>query len=149
MTNGGNGQFSVEAWIYQYPYLNGGSGIVALGYGNGGEQFVLDTGATGGALRFFVRNAAGTASLANSTFVPTTSPGWHHVVGVCDEASGQVRLYLDGVLLATGNITAGSGILSSSMPMTIGARQSATATRPIMTISSLASSTKSRFTTEP
>lgn len=123
-TNGGNAQFSVEAWINQYLYLNGGSGIVALGYGNGGEQFVLDTGASGGALRFFVRNAAGQASLANSSFVPTTSPGWHHVAGVCDEAGGQVRLYLDGALVASGSITPGSGILSSSLPMTIGARQS-------------------------
>src|SRR5205814_1487331 len=38
-TNGGNAQFSIEAWINQYLFLNGGSGIAAVGYGNGGEQF--------------------------------------------------------------------------------------------------------------
>jgi len=32
---------------------------------------------------------------------------------------------MDGVLLATGNITPGSGLLSSSIPLTIGARESA------------------------
>ncbi len=98
---------------------------MSLGYGNGGEQFNLDTGGTGGALRFFVRNAAGTVSAATSTYIPANDGKWHHVVGVCDESGGHVYLYLDGALTASGNITAGSGLLSSSMPMIIGARESA------------------------
>jgi hypothetical protein len=124
-TNGGNAQFSVEAWINEYLFLNGGNGIVALGYGNGGEQIVLDTGGAGGALRFFVRNAAGTAIGATSSYAPANDGKWHHVVGVCDEAGGQVRLYMDGTQLASAAITPGSGLLSSSLPLTIGARESA------------------------
>lgn len=127
--NGGNAEFSVEAWINEYLFKNGGNCIVALGYGNGGEQFVLDNGGTTNTLRFFVRNAAGTVSAAGSSFVPTDSL-WHHVVGVCDEAAGQVRLYMDGALLGTATITPGSGILSSSMPMTIGARESGNSSPP-------------------
>jgi Concanavalin A-like lectin/glucanases superfamily/Immunoglobulin I-set domain/Immunoglobulin domain/Domain of unknown function (DUF2341) len=125
VTNGGNAQFTIEAWITQYLYLNGGSGIIAVGTGNGGEQFVLDTGASAsGALRFFVRNAAGTVSAANSSFSPKNDVLWHHVVGVCDEAAGHIYLYLDGVLLATGNITPNSGLLAATAPLSIGARQS-------------------------
>jgi hypothetical protein len=128
--NGGNAEFSVEAWVNEYLFLNGGNCIVAVGYGNGGEQFVLDTGATSsGYLRFFVRNAAGTVSSANSTALITDST-WHHVVGVCDEAAGQVRLYLDGALVGTGSITAGSGLLSETLPLSIGARESANANPP-------------------
>ncbi len=124
--NGGNAEFSVEAWFNEYLFLNGGNCIVALGYGNGGEQFVLDTGnGTAGGLRFFVRNAAGTTSTASTSYVPANDGRWHHAVGVCDEAGGHVYLYMDGVLVGTGAITAGSGLLSSSMPLTIGARESA------------------------
>lgn len=129
--NGSNAEFSVEAWFTEYLYQNGGNCIVAIGYGNGGEQFVLDTGAgSTGALRFFVRNAAGTVSSASSSYVPNNDGLWHHAVGVCDEAGGHVYLYMDGKLLATANITAGSGILSSSMPLSIGARESGNSTPP-------------------
>lgn len=124
--NGSNAEFSVEAWITQYLYLNGGDGIVALGYGNGGEQFVLDTGnGSGGGLRFFVRNAAGAVSSASVTTAPANDGQWHHLVGVCDEAGGHVYLYVDGKLAATGSIAPGSGLLSSAMPLSIGARESA------------------------
>jgi hypothetical protein len=123
--NGGNAEFSVEAWVTEYLYENGGNAIVALGYGNGGEQFVLDTGAgTTGTLRFFVRNAGGTVSSATSANKLANDGLWHHVVGVCDEAGGHVYIYLDGTQVGSAGITAGSGILSSSTPLSIGARQS-------------------------
>ncbi|MGH7977862.1 MAG: LamG-like jellyroll fold domain-containing protein, partial [Limisphaerales bacterium] len=125
--NGSNAEFSVEAWIQQVGFstANPGNCIVSRGYGGGGEQFVLDTGATAsGDLRFFVRNAAGTASGASSTVNVNSDGLWHHVVGVCDEAGGHVYLYLDGSLIASGTITPGSGLLASTMPMTIGARES-------------------------
>ena len=86
---------------------------------------MLDTGnGTGGAVRFFVRNAAGTSINANTTNVIANDGKWHHVVGVCDEAGGHVYIYLDGVQAGSAAITAGSGILSSAMPLTIGARES-------------------------
>ena len=109
--NGGNAEFTVEAWFNEYLYsATLGDAIVAVGYGNGGEQFVLDTGnGPSGALRFFVRNAAGTVSAANSTYVPANDGLWHHVVGVCDEANGAISLYMDGNLVGSGSITANSG----------------------------------------
>jgi hypothetical protein len=125
--NGSNAEFSVEAWVteYEYPIPPGGNAIVALGTGGGGEQFVLDTGNTSlGDLRFFVRNTAGTVSSAGSTNYLKNDGYWHHVVGVCDEAGGHVYLYLDGNQVASGTIAAGSGILSSTTPLSIGARQS-------------------------
>ncbi|MGA2245972.1 MAG: DUF2341 domain-containing protein [Verrucomicrobiota bacterium] len=123
--SGGNAEFSVEAWMTEtFPYVNGNA-IVALGYGNGGEQFVLDTGNnTAGDLRFFVRNAAGTVSSAGSTAFLENDGLWHHVVGVCDEAGGNVYLYLDGNEVASASITPGSGLLASTTPLSIGARQS-------------------------
>jgi hypothetical protein len=122
---GGNAEFSVEAWVTQYFYETNGDCIAGVGYGNGGEQFVLDTGNTGsGALRFFVRNAAGTVSAANATNLLSNDGKWHHVVGVCDEAGGHVYLYLDGAQVANAGITAGSGLQASSMPLSIGARES-------------------------
>lgn len=122
--NGGNAEFSVEAWVTQYFYQGGGDCIAGIGFGNGGEQFVLDTGGANGSVRFFVRNAAGTTSGANPTNTIANDGKWHHLVGVCDEAGGHVYLYLDGVQVASAGITAGSGLLSSSMPMSIGARES-------------------------
>ncbi|HTB85183.1 MAG TPA: DUF2341 domain-containing protein [Candidatus Sulfotelmatobacter sp.] len=123
--NGSNAELSVEAWVTQYQYLNGGNGIVTLGWGNGGEQFNLDTGNTAsGYLRFSVRNAAGTSYGAGSTKSINNDGLWHHVVGVCDEVNGHVYLYMDGALLASNSIPAGSGLLASTTPLSIGARQS-------------------------
>jgi hypothetical protein len=123
-TNSGNVEFSVEAWVTQYFASFGGNGIVTLGFG-GADQLLLDTGATAsGFLRFGVRNAAGTSFLANSGVSIANDGKWHHVVGVCDEAGGHLYLYLDGVQIATGSITPGTGLLATSQPLTIGARES-------------------------
>ena len=123
--NGSNAEFSVEAWATDYIANNNTNAIVALGNGGGGEQFVLDcgNGATG-TLRFFVRNAAGAVSGANSTIQIGNDGLWHHIVGVCDEAGGHVYLYMDGNLIGSGNITPGSGVYNTSVPLSIGARQS-------------------------
>ncbi|HEV2435520.1 MAG TPA: DUF2341 domain-containing protein, partial [Verrucomicrobiae bacterium] len=124
--SGGNAEFTVEAWFNEYLYnATSGNAIVAVGYGNGGEQFVLDTGATtAGDLRFFVRNAAGAVSPASSTYAPANDGLWHHVVGVCDEANGTISLYMDGTLVGSGTITPGSGVWGATAPLSIGSRQS-------------------------
>ena len=70
--------------------------IVTKGYLNG-EELNLDEGAPGADLRFEVRDAVGTAFNANSAINAGTATGWHHLVGVCDEANGSVWLYVDGV----------------------------------------------------
>ena len=125
--NGSGASFSVEAWVNggYGQYTNGG--IVALGYGNGGEQFALDTGAANHDYRFFVRNAAGTPIAANGTNAPGDN-AWHHVVGVCDQPNGQVYLYVDGIQTASAAIGATSGLLNWTGPLSIGARQTGSGT---------------------
>ena len=100
-------------------------GLVAKG-GFGQEEFALDDGGSGGTVRFMVRNAIGGAPAAPSTAISTLQLGghdtWHHLVGVCDESNGVINLYVDGLLVAQGSITKGSGVLAdASFPITIGA----------------------------
>ena len=80
--------FSVEAWVDGFPQTKD-AGIVSRGFGNGGEQFNLDTGSDSGSThqyRFFVRDAGGGTHSATSTVVPNST--WQHLVGVCDESNG-------------------------------------------------------------
>jgi hypothetical protein len=123
--------FTVEAWVSGY-IQSSDAGIVALGWGNGGEQFDLDTGANGGtpthAFRFLIRDASGNSHSVSSSVVTTTSPSlgpWYHLVGVVDEISNQnMTLYIDGVNVGTAPIPSGSGILPSTNLLTIGSRMS-------------------------
>ena len=120
-----NGEFSVECWLLEQIVMND-AGIVSLGYGNGGEEFAMDVGGNDPAhdLRFYVRDAAGPAFGAVSSFSPYTDAAWHHVVGVCDEASGKVLLYIDGTNAATpAAIPVKGGILNAVQSLAIGARQ--------------------------
>lgn len=121
----GNAAFSVEAWVNGIAQTND-SGVLTKGTGAGGEQFNLDCGSGSHAFRFFVRDAAGGAHLANTIVTPNGK--WHHLVGVCDEARGKVTLYVDGSSAGQGTITAGSGLLATSNPMTVGSRQSGAGT---------------------
>jgi hypothetical protein len=114
--------FSVAVWVNGVSSQPAnGSGIVAKGYGGGGEQFCLDALNTPKCFRFFVRDASGNTHGYTSTF--PLDGLWHHVVGVCNETNGTVSLYIDGLLAGQGSITAGSGILSSSDPVSIGSRK--------------------------
>lgn len=122
---GSNAEFSVSAWINGTGFQQtANAGIVTKGYFYG-EELTLDEGAPGNCLRFSVRNAAGTVFSANSSINANTASGWHHLVGVCDEAKGVVSLYVDGVLTGSVAIPASSGITNSSaVPLVIGARAS-------------------------
>ncbi len=122
-SSAGNSAFSVEAWVKGNAQTTD-AGLITKGTGGGGEQFNLDCGSGSHAFRFFVRDSGGGVHLANGTIAPNGN--WHHLVGVCNEASGFVVLYVDGVSNASGTITAGSGILGSTNAMSIGSRQSGT-----------------------
>lgn len=110
--------FSIEAWVNGTMASYDG-GIVTKG---SPEQFCLDTGGSGHAFRFFVRDASGSARVASSTNV--LDGAWHHLVGVCDQANGAVLLYVDGMLSASNSIGTQAGIKSSSAPVSIGSRPS-------------------------
>jgi hypothetical protein len=131
----GSVTFSVEAWVNGYSQTKD-AGIVSKGYGNGGEQFDLDTGShvtingqTTYNFRFLVRDASGATHTVNSTIAP--NPGaqvWYHLVGVCDEMNSNVTLYVDGAVAGTAAITPGSGLLPSTRAMIIGSRPSSSTT---------------------
>jgi hypothetical protein len=111
---GSNAEFSVEAWVKGSPQKLD-AGIIAKGYGNGGEQFSLDTGSDAVAahgFRFSIHDAGGVSHSAASTVVPDGQ--WYHLVGVCDEPQGWVHLYIDGVHNAKGTISPGAGVLVAS-----------------------------------
>ena len=121
ITNGANAEFSVEAWVNGIPAAQAaGGGIVTKGVYNLNDAFNLgiDTAATKH-YRFYVRNAAGTVYTADSAFAPDGN--WHHLVGVCDEAGGNIWLYIDGQIAASATIPANSGAYEVARPITIGA----------------------------
>lgn len=122
-----NAEFSVEAWV-SAGASSSNAAVVCLGYGNGGEQFCLDLPTVNNVLRFFVRNAAGTAFAAQSSFF-VADGAWHHVVGVCDEANAAIYLYADGRLVASGSVPANSGLLASANSLAVGARQQGAGTQ--------------------
>jgi hypothetical protein len=123
-SQGSNAQFTIEAWVKALGNQSGaGGGIVTKGYGGGGEQFCIDTGTTSpSSFRFFVRTVGGAASVVNSTF--QLDGNWHHVVGVCDQAAGTLKLYGDGGLAASSTIPSGLGVESvqPNVPVSIGSR---------------------------
>ena len=126
LPNGSNAEFTVSAWANS----TGNNGlntpaIAAKGYYNQ-EEYALDAGQQpNDCFRFSVRDAAGAAANAYSALSLTNTGQWFYLVGVCDEAHGQVLLYTNGVLATPASIVTASGITNSSgTPMTIGARAS-------------------------
>lgn len=134
----GNAEFSVEAWVNGNAGQHNG-GFVTKGFGQGSqnasagffEQFSLQNsvlGTSGSRIEFDVTDASGNESVAG-TGAGTLNSAWHHVVGVCDQANGHIYLYVDGQLVnlssgfGTGLITPGNGIMSTPVPMSIGAKQ--------------------------
>jgi hypothetical protein len=117
-----NGTFSIEAWA------NGNSvqsyaaaGIVAKGAW-GAEQFTLDVGGNSYAYRFTMRNASGSpVYLPDYNQVPDGN--WHHLVGVLNQPQSYAAFYVDGVLATNVSVSPSAGVLSSTVPMSIGARQ--------------------------
>ena len=120
-TQGANSAFTVEAWINE-PLQN--KSFLCKGYPNN-TQFALDNGGSGGAYRFVVHNAAGTLVSATATGL-LPDGNWHHVVGVCDQGNGTIRLYVDGKSQGTGSISPGAGLLAlpSLYPVIIASQES-------------------------
>jgi hypothetical protein len=113
---GSNGEFSVEAWVNSTNTQMLGAGIVAKGYGNGGEQFDLDVY---NGFRFFVRDASGVVHGPDLSTPPTIGQ-WYHVVGVFDGANGAVHLYTNGVdAIDTTGFASGAGVLAATTANTL------------------------------
>ncbi len=117
---GSNSSFSVEFWMNGYQQITD-AGLVSKG-NSGTEQFDLDTGASDPShyLRFLLRDASGAVHIVNSSNAPDGT--WHYVVGVCNEASNYMALYVDGVAVGQTALTPGLGILETTANMKIGSR---------------------------
>jgi hypothetical protein len=122
-TFGNNSAFTIEAWVKAGPQTMD-AGVVTCGYGSGGEEFNLDTGGGSHAFRFSVRDSLNVAHNASGNVVPNNS--WQHVVGVCDEPNGAVRLYVNGINNA--NTTIANGVQMGTDPVSIGSRRGGYAT---------------------
>ena len=127
-----NAEFTIAIWANGNSTVQpGNAGLVTKGYFNG-EEFTIDEGASGSALRFGVRAAVSPNTFygANSTAKLGNDSNWHFVVGVCDELNDTVLLYVDGQLAATNHLPANSGLITTStaVPIIIGARSSSAGT---------------------
>ena len=128
--------FSVEAWalggnqaVDAAIVAKGYNGILNPGIGTGTEQYAIDvSGGNPRKFRFLVRGATGQGYQAQSSATPydafSLQPTWHHLLGVCDQANGNIYLYVDGLLAASAAIPSNAGIIAQSLPTTIGSRPS-------------------------
>jgi hypothetical protein len=129
----GNATFSIEAWalgatptVAAAIVTKGYNGILSVGTGTGTEQYAIDY-TVGTGFRFLVRDFTGQGYQAQSTAIasdPTGNAAWHHLVGVCDQPNGNIYLYVDGLLAASGTIATNTGIEVQTLPTTIGSRKS-------------------------
>jgi hypothetical protein len=116
-----NLEFTLAAWVHIDPIVQNyrpNGGIIAKGNGGGGEQFCMDV--DGGHFRFYVRDAAGGATVCGTAVSPDGN--WQHVCAVYSASSGVMKLYINGV--QAGGTTPPSSLLASSHDVSIGARQS-------------------------
>jgi hypothetical protein len=111
---------SLSAWVKGTPAQITGAGIIAKGYG-GNEEYAMDV--SGGAFRFYVRNAAALSSPIQSSVGPNNR--WQHLIATYDAASGLMNLYVNAQLVSTG--PAPTSLLSNSHEVSIGSRESGVA----------------------
>ncbi len=114
-----NTAFSVAAWVKAAPGIQPlGAGIIAKGFGHGGEKFAMDIY---NQYRFYVRNAAGTSTTLGP--VGTVDGNWHHLVGIYNgiNINNGLQLYIDGQLAASNN--APTSLLSNTHVISLGSRE--------------------------
>lgn len=114
------GSFTVECWI-NYSSTSGTRGLLDR-YGSGGSTVsVWLLYSLGGKPRFLVRNASTSGDVYVDAATTLTTGGWHHVVGVFDDAADEIRIYIDGAEDATPVAMTGTVGHNRSPILTIGA----------------------------
>ncbi|MEP6664093.1 MAG: LamG-like jellyroll fold domain-containing protein, partial [Verrucomicrobiota bacterium] len=120
-----NPAFTLAAWVRGKvsSAQTNGSGIIARGYGRGGEQYAIDT--FGSSFRFFVRDAVGAAFTIQQPAGPTNVANgtWQHVVGVFDStlSTNRLKLYINGQLI--GQTNGPTSLLDLAHDVSIGSRE--------------------------
>ena len=119
----GEGDFTVEAWMYIPSTMitnnaglrkKAGNGANVVGYG-----WFMNDGFGAGKMYFTYSAGAGRAIQVLSVAIHDDS--WHKIVGVRDTVGGKLRLYLDGVPDNTANDVVGS--VSNDQQLEIGMGQ--------------------------
>jgi hypothetical protein len=121
---------TVTAWVKTPPNFiePGGVGLVARGYGRGGEQYVLDL--FDNCPRFFVRDASGNTYMARAdgvglgtNAIHINTGAWAHLVGVLDPtvSPALIKLFINGQFVISAN--AAPSFLASTSDTTLGCRQ--------------------------
>ena len=114
-----NREFTLAAWVNAAAAVQGVNGaVIAKGFGAGQEEYCLDI--DGGHYRFFVRDASSAPTILGTSVTPS-GPYWQHVAAVFSAPLGIMKLYINGVEVAT--TTPPSTLFTNNHEVSIGARQ--------------------------
>ncbi len=110
-------RFTIEAWMRNDSGCTGQQAAVGRSETSGSSlQWWL--GCDGGVARFSLRDAVGNSTSLMGT-TPVADGAWHHLLAQHDPVSGEIRLYVDGMLESSASTLSGSGFEGTS-PLTIG-----------------------------
>ena len=100
----GSTSMTISAWVNWSGATGNWQRIFDFGTGTANYMFLTPTasGGTTGVLRFAIRQTTSTGE-SQANYRTTMPTGWHHVAVVIDGASMTLGLYLDGLLVGSGN----------------------------------------------
>jgi hypothetical protein len=111
-------EFTLAAWIRGPAGQENGAGVIVRGVGGVGEQYAVDVFA--GTYRLFVREAGGTALVAECPIGPNGS--WQHVVAIYSRTLSRMKIFVNTAEVASVTPFT-TGLLANSHDVSIGARQ--------------------------
>jgi hypothetical protein len=133
--NGIGGANASRSWV-QLPSINPRNAITVVGWIRSAENgryggvwqlisnysaYILGTGGWDSNLVCFIPHTAGWDY--GTCYAVPDPQSWHHFVGSYDSASGQIKLYVDGVLRDTGNAGAGQLMTADAGTVDLGHRE--------------------------
>jgi hypothetical protein len=113
-------EFTLSAWANGDPAQEAGAPLICKGTGGGGEQFAIDVF---GGYRFYGwTGATPPVYLVGGAGVGPDNT-WQHVVGIFSHSLNRVKLFVNGVEVAS--TTTPASIVQNSHEVSIGSRQGA------------------------
>ena len=91
----GTGSFTVMAWVKSSAADNNDQILNKKIYGSSGYSLFIEGSGTSRRARFLIHDGASQAYRIGPTHI--VDGAWHHVAGVVDRSTNQLRLYVDGV----------------------------------------------------
>ncbi len=125
-------EWTIEAWINWNPAKNNTANIFAVDQAGWNDDVLFGIApettdiSPAGELAIIQQGAPGTTR--DMVSVPLSSGQWHHVVATGSTSAGELKLYIDGVLVGVDNqivnglIMNGAGGLGANPKLAIGAR---------------------------